>query len=208
MSEDPKPNADGGKPEAEDTSALKKALTEERQARKELERLVKAQETAKADEKAAADKAEMERKGEWEKLKLAVEAEKAQLLKEKDEAALGLKSYLLKAELTTAIAANKGNPHLLKLVQDQFEVLISPDGAHKVFAKGDPTKTPSTFIEGLKKDASYGAFFEASGASGSGSSQGSGSHTSAFAQMTKTELAMAVNNPATRAAAEAFLNQK
>ena len=174
MSDPNKTPENGGTPESEDNSALKKALDMERQARKELERQIKAKDEADAKAKADAEKAQLEAKGDYEKLKASIEAEKAALAKERDDATAGLRSYLLKAELTTAIAANKGNPHLLKLVQDQFEVMVSPDGSHKVLVKGDATKTPSQYIEALKKDASYGAFFEASGASGSGSGQSVG----------------------------------
>lgn len=150
-------------------SGLKSALDKERERANAAEKALKDREAAEAKAKADAEKAQLEAKGDYEKLKANLEAEKATLLKEKDAAVDGLKSYLLKAELTQAIAMHKGTPHLLKLVSDQFEAVLDPaTGEHKVLVKGDPTKTPAQYIEGLKKDASYGAFFEGSGQSGSG----------------------------------------
>lgn len=149
-------------------SGAKSAIQKERDRAEAAEKLLKERETAEAKAKADAEKAKLEAAGDYEKLKAAMEAEKKALQEEKDKATAGLKSYLLKSELTAAIAQHKGNPHLEKLVMDQFEAVLSPDGQHKVIVKGDPSKTPAQFIESLKTDASYGAFFEGSGVSGGG----------------------------------------
>ena len=149
-----------------DDSGAKSAIKAERDRAEAAEKALKEREAAETKAKADAEKAKLEAAGDYEKLKAAVEAEKKALLEEKEKATAGLKSYLLKSELTAAIAQHKGNPHLEKLVVDQFEAVLSPDGAHKVLSKDG--KTPAQFIESLKADASYGAFFEGSGASGGG----------------------------------------
>lgn len=180
MSELEKSKEESEKLESQDNAALKKALDVERQARKDLEKQIKAKDEAEAKAKADAERAQLEAKGDYEKLKASIEADKTALMKERDAAHAGLKSYLLKAEITAAIAAQKGNPLLQKLVADQFEAVISPDGEHKVLVKSDPTKTPAQFIEGLKKDPAYGAFFEGFGASGGGGEpDGTGKQASA-----------------------------
>ncbi len=149
-----------------DDSGAKSAIKAERDRAEAAEKALKEREAAETKAKADAEKAKLEAAGDYEKLKAAVEAEKKALLEEKEKATAGLKSYLLKSELTAAIAQHKGNPHLEKLVVDQFEAVLSPDGAHKVLSKDG--KTPAQFIESLKADASYGAFFEGSGVSGGG----------------------------------------
>jgi hypothetical protein len=170
-------------------------------------RALKDREVNETKAQAAAEQAKLEAKGDYEKLKQNLEGEKANLLKQVDEAQHGLKSYLLKSELTSAIATHKGNPLLEKLIADQFEAVISPDGAHKVLVKGDPTKTPAQYIEALKANAEYGAFFEGSGVSGGGAQAPGKASGNAFEKMSKTELTLALNNPATKAAATAFLSK-
>lgn len=149
-----------------DDSGAKSAIKAERDRAEAAEKALKEKDAAEAKAKADAEKAKLEAAGDYEKLKAAVEAEKKALLEEKEKATAGLKSYLLKSELTAAIAQHKGNPHLEKLVVDQFEAVLSPDGIHKVLTKDG--KTPTQFIESLKADASYGAFFEGSGTTGGG----------------------------------------
>ena len=169
MSENQEPKPEVlSKEEAEKVLQTAKATRAERDAAKrELEEL-KGQLAAA---KAADEQAKLEAKGDYEKLKANLQAQLDALAKERDEATNGFKRHVVKAELTAALAAHKGNQHLLKLVEDQFEAVIGPDGP-KVLVKGDPSKTPSQFIESLKKDASYQAFFEATGASGSGAPSG------------------------------------
>lgn len=158
------------KEEADKVLQTAKATRAERDAAKrELEEL----KTQLAAAKAADEQAKLEAKGDYEKLKANLQSQLDALAKERDEATNGFKAHVVKAELTAALAAHKGNQHLLKLVEDQFEAVIGPDGP-KVLVKGDPTKTPAQFVEALKKDASYQAFFEATGASGSGAPSGAG----------------------------------
>ena len=158
--------ADGVTPPTDDNAGLKKALDAERHARKEAEKALKARDQADTDSKAAHDKAEMERKGEWEKLKLTVEAEKKALQDEKEKATNGRNAYILKAELLAAIGDN--SPHLLKQIEDEFEVVIAPDGTSKVLSK-DGGKTPAQHLEAMKADPTWGAFFKGSGVNGGGS---------------------------------------
>ena len=169
---------------------------------------LKDRETNEAKQKADQERSQLEAKGDYEKLKLNLEGEKSALQKQVDEAQHGLKSYLLKSELTTAIAKHKGNPLLEKLIADQFEAVISPDGAHKVLLKGDPTKTADLFVGSLRALPEYGVFFDGDGVTGGGAGPAGKSTGSGFDKMTKTELTKAANNPATAKAVEAFLNKK
>jgi len=184
----PEAPAPGEKPASEDNSALKKALDQERQARKDLERQMKAKEQSEAEAKATAEKAELERKGEWEKLKATVEAEKAALAKQLDDAQYSFKQHLIKAEVTAAIAAAKGDPLLMKLVEGEFEAVVSPDGAHRVITKGGDSKTPVMHIEALKKDPAYGRFFDGAGVSGGGALPTNGSANTRGSSVTRAEF--------------------
>ena len=172
-----------------DDSGAKTAIQKERERAEAAEKALKDRDTVEAKAQAEAEKAKLEAKGDYEKLKAAVEAEKKTLAEQADKATQGLKSYLLKAELTAAIAQHKGNPHLSKLVEDQFEAVLSPtDGQHKVVVKGDPSKTPAQFIEALKADASYGAFFEGSGASGGGAPPAGGKPAAGAKTINRTQF--------------------
>lgn len=166
---------------------------------------LKEREGAEAKAQADAERAKLEAKGDYEKLRQHDLAELTKLQKEALEAKEGLKSYLLDAELSAAIAKHTPDPHLKKLVKDQFEV-VEVDGTRKVLVKGDPSKTPEQFIEALKADPSYGNYFPAQGVPGGGAPPAGGKAAgNAFDKMTKTQLAQAANNPATKAAAEAYL---
>lgn len=169
MSDNAEPKLDLlSKEESEKILQTAKATRQERDAAKrELDEL-KTQLTAA---KAADEQAKLEAKGDYEKLKANLQSQLDALAKERDEANSGFKAHVIKAELTAALAAHKGNAHLLKLVEDQFEAVIGPDGP-KVLVKGDPTKTPAQYVEALKKDASYQAFFEGTGASGGAAPSG------------------------------------
>lgn len=167
-------------------SGLKSALQKERERAEAAERALKDHEKAKDEAQRKAEEAQALAKGDYEKLKASLEAREAALVKENESSKEALKSYLLKAELSQAIAQHKGTPHLLKLVQDQFEAVLDPAGAHKVLVKGDPSKTPAQFIEALKADASYGAFFEGSGVSGGGAPPAGGKPAGGAKTMTRT----------------------
>ena len=200
----PVPPPDGVTPPVDENAGLKKALDAERSARKELERTLKAREQSDTDAKAAHEKADMERKGEWEKLKLTVEAEKKARQDETAKATSGHKSYAMKTALLTAIGDN--SPHLLKQIEDEFEVIFSPDGAPIVQSKIGG-KTPAAYLETMKADPAWGHFFNASGASGGGANPPGKPSGNGFDKMTKTELTQALNDPATKAAATAFLSK-
>jgi hypothetical protein len=75
--------------------------------------------------------------------------------------------------------------------------VLSPDGAHKVLAKSDPTKTPVQIIEALKKDPTYQPFFEGSGASGGGAPQsGAAAPAKTWAAMSlKERTELTISNP-------------
>lgn len=169
-------------------------------------RALKEKGEAEAKAQADAERAKLEAKGDYEKLRQHDQAELAKLQKEAQEAKEGLKSYLLDAELSSAIAKYTQDPHLKKLIKDQFEV-VEVDGTRKVLVKGDPTKTPDQFVEALKADPSYGNYFPAQGVAGGGAPQAGKASGSAFDKMTKTQLAQAANNPATKAAVEAYLTK-
>lgn len=142
------------------------------------EKALKERESAEEEAKRKAAEAEALAKGDYEKLKANLEAERSKLAQERDQAIEGLKSYLLKAHITEAVAKHKGNPHLAKLVADQFEAVLDPKGEHKVLVKGDPSQTPDQFIESLKKDTSYGSFFDGSGVTGGGAPAAGAPNTS------------------------------
>lgn len=161
--EDQKPEV-LSKEEADKVLQTVKATRAERDAAKrELDEL----KSQLAAAKAADEEAKALQKGDYEKLKTNLDAQMATLKSERDSAHNSFKEYVIKAEIRSALAAHKGNQHLEKLVADQFEAVIGPDGP-KVLVKGDPSKTPTQFIESLKTDASYGAFFEGSGTTGGG----------------------------------------
>ncbi len=171
------------KEEAEKVLQTVKATRTERDAAKrELEEL----KSQLAAAKAADEEAKALQKGDYEKLKTNLDAQMAKLKSERDSAHNSFKEYVIKAELRSALAAHKGNQHLEKLVSDQFEAVIGPDGP-KVLVKGDPSKTPAQFIESLKSDASYGAFFEGSGTTGGGA-QSPGKTTSSSKIVSRSQF--------------------
>lgn len=167
-----------------DDTGAKSAIQKERERADAAEKALKERDGKEAQAQRDAEEAKARAAGDFDKLKASVEAEKQAALKREADAVTGLKAYLLKAEITSAIASAKGNPLLEKLIADQFEAVISPDGAHKVLVKGDPAKTPAQFVESLKADAAYGAFFEGSGVSGGGAlpSAGRGNANASAAQ--------------------------
>ena len=85
-----------------------------------------------------------------------------------------------------AIQAVKGIPKaLLPHITPNLEVI--PDGDDfRVVVKGDAGKKLTDYISGLKSDMPWG--FEGSGASGSGSSQGSGGKAGAPKTLPRSEF--------------------
>jgi len=184
----------------------KSTMQKLRQERDEMAKALKDREKAEADAKTAKEREELERKGEYEKLSAADKA----AIKAAEDKASALESKIRnnardRAALE-AISAAKGIPKaLLPHITPNLEVI--PDGEDfKVVVKGNPGQKLVDYVTGLKADMSWG--FEGSGASGGSAPQGNGGGVNPFEKMTKTELAQAANNPATRAAAEAYINRK
>lgn len=153
-----------------DETGAKSALQKERDAREAAERALKERDRADADTKATKEREELERKGDYEKLKASLEADKANLAKAKEHAEVSLRSYIAKAEVTAAVAAAKGVPELiLPHVMDKVEVVADGD-SHKVLVKGGGTLPE--LLETLKSNPTYARAFDASGASGGGTNPG------------------------------------
>jgi hypothetical protein len=168
VSDETKPldNPDGVTP-PEDLSGLKKALDAERSARRELERQIKADQQAKDSERTKLEQAELERKGEWEKLKTSVETEKANLAKERDAAHHKYRTHLTRTAAIEAIAAADGIPEaLLPHVESALEVVQGPDGSDQVLVKGAPGTSVKDFVASLRDSKAWG--FKGTGANGGG----------------------------------------
>lgn len=172
----------------EDTSGLKTALQKERRAASELEKKTKAwerlgktpdeiQELLEAQEKTA--RTEAEKRGEFDKILAQVNEKNAQALKAKDDAIVAMRkrieSELIDKNAIAAIAAAKGKPKLLLphvqrhvRVDENFNVMVVDDkGDPRVNGKGEPLGI-SDFIDEMRQSEDFGAAFEGSGQSGSG----------------------------------------
>lgn len=162
----PLPNAEGVMPPAEDTSGLKKALDAERQARKELEKLLKARETSEAEAKAAKERDEDERKGNYEKIRAQDMAEIKSAKDRADALENRIRNSALNAAAIEAIVSANGIPEaLLSHVTAALEVV--PDGdEYKVVLKSDPSKKITDYVLSLRAEKAWG--FNGSGASGGG----------------------------------------
>lgn len=164
-----------------DETEAGKTIDKVRQERDEAIKALKEREKAEADARSAAERVAMEQKGDYEKLKASLEADRAQLVKERDAAVAAHKDALVTSALAAAISEHKGSPHLAKLLRDQLEGVIA-DGESKVLVKGKPEMSPSDFVKSLKADPAYGQLFEGSGASGGGAPVGGGQGSAAEAQ--------------------------
>lgn len=149
------------------TSTIAKLKAELEATSKALKEREGAEEKARKD----AENAQLLAAGDFKKLEANLRAELEGKTKELETERYERNRREVQLELSSALAAHKGNQHLLKLVEDQFEAVRGTDGI-KVLVKGDPTKTPAQYVEALKKDPSYHAFFEGTGASGAGSPSG------------------------------------
>ena len=112
--------------------------------------------------------------GNYEKVSAA---DKAALKAAEEKAAL-LESKILNGTRERALMEAMSDPTvkgipkaLLPHIQDLVEVVPDGDG-FKVVPKGNPAQKLTDFVSSFKKDMAWG--FEASGASGSGSSQSNG----------------------------------
>ena len=180
----------------EDTSGLKSALEKERADRAKYEKDVKEwakfgktrEEIQKLIEQAAeAERKELERKGEWDKLReQLVQKHTAELeaknkeLAEKDKA---ISAYLIDSRATEAIAKNDGNARLLlphvkgrcRVVNEngKYSVqVLTPDGsAPMVDSSGNPLSIED-FVKSMRDDEDFQSAFKAKGGTGSGSKGG------------------------------------
>lgn len=149
-----------------DENPVKATVDKLRQERDELEKALRAREKSEADAKAAKEREEMERRGEYEKLRAAdLEAlKKAEARIEALEAERrdGIRD---RAAEEAIIAANGIPKALLPHLRPILEVI--PDGeSFKVVVKGSPEKKLQDFVTGLRSEMPWG--FNGTGASGSG----------------------------------------
>lgn len=168
----PEPKPEGGTPAADDTSGLKKALEAERIRARELEKQLKAREKAEEDARTAKEREEMEKRGEFEKLRAQDQAK----LKEAQDKIDGLLQKDRKAAITRAafdaISAHDGipkalEPHLL----GALEAVQDGDG-YKVVVAADPSKDAAALVAGWRKDPEWAWAFKGTGASGAGTLPG------------------------------------
>lgn len=161
---------EGGTPPADDASKLKETLTKVREERNAFEKRLKELERSEADAKATAEKAEMERKGEYEKLSARMAQEKADLEKQLQDALHTHETHLKESAAITAIAAEKGSLKLLK--RDVVDALELVKG--QVLVKGHPELTVEQFVAKLKADPDYAPAFPALGSGGGSPPPGNG----------------------------------
>lgn len=177
------PNAPGGTPAPEDTSKLKETLTKVREERNAMERALKDLERQQAEAKAAAEKADLEKKGEYEKLSARMVQEKADLEQKLQDALATHETHLKESAALAAIAAEKGSIKLLKRdVMDALEVVKG-----QVLVKGHPEMTIQQFLSKLKADPDYAPAFPALGSGGGSPPPGSGGPQKPWKDMTLDE---------------------
>lgn len=153
-------------------SGAKSALQKERERADAAEKALKEREKVEADAKAAADRAEQEKRGEYDKLIAAKEAE----LKKTQEALATKDGFIKRSAIERtaleAITASGGIPKaLLPHLQDQLEAVADGD-TYKVLVKGDPGKSVQDLVSGMKADKQWAWGFNGSGASGGGAPTG------------------------------------
>ena len=174
----------------EDTSGLKSALEKERKRARDLEKAAKAYEgvgmtpeeiaeLVKAREEA--EKSSLEKKGEWEKLKVQMLDKHQKDLSAKDEEVKKMKqtleSFLVDAAATEAIASAKGIPQLLLPHVKSAVSVVEEDGKYqvRVMGKDGPRVNAKGEFLGIKDLVSemresdiFSRAFEGSGISGGG----------------------------------------
>ncbi len=143
-----------------------------RQELAEKEKALKDREKTEADAKAAKEREELERKGEYEKLKASLEADTKSARERTEALEARIRNSARDRAAMEAIQAVNGIPKaLLPHITPNLEVI--PDGDDfKVVVKGDPGKKLSDYVASLKTEMAWG--FNGTGASGSGSHQGTG----------------------------------
>jgi hypothetical protein len=200
----------------EDTSGLKNALQAERKIANALDKKIKGYEKlGKTPEEIAElvekqeqiDRSQAEKRGEFDKILAQVNEKNAQALKAKDETLAQmrkrLESELVDSKAIAAIAAAKGKTKLLlPLVKNQLRVdenfnviVLNADGeTPKVNDKGDPL-TINDLVNEMRASEDYGAAFEGTGQSGSGTRPTNGSGGSPLGRLTKADLQGKVGSP-------------
>lgn len=189
----------------EDPAGLKSALEKERKAAKEASKQASAwsqlgktpeeiQQLVEAQKKADEDKAV--KGGEWDKLKAQMQEQTAKE-REKLESALKAKDsaierYLIDAQATEAISAQKGVPALLlphvkasvRVVDEDGEYVtrvVDAQGNARVNGNGD-FLTIKDLVGEMRQSETFGRAFEASGVSGSGAQGGGGNGSKTLSQ--------------------------
>lgn len=155
-----------------DDSGAKSAIQKERERAEAAEKALKDRQKAEEDAAKAKEREDQEKKGEYEKLKAALEAE-AKTAKDQ-VAALEAKlrnGHRDRAAMEAITAANGIPKALLPHITPLLEVV--PDGDDfKVLVKGDPGKKLGDFVAGLKEEMPWG--FQATGSTGGGTSTSQG----------------------------------
>lgn len=169
MSEPQNPNPqepEGGKPTGEDNSGLKKALDAERQARKELEKQLKAITETEAKRQQEAEEAKARATGDFEKLKADYEAKTKAALDRADALEAKFRNGHRDRAAMEAIVAAGGIPDaLMPFVTASLEVVAEGED-YKVLVKGNPGTKITDFVASLKQDKPWG--FQPTGANGGG----------------------------------------
>jgi len=174
----------------EDTSGLKSALEKERKARADFEKMAKQYqglgmtpeeitELVKAREEAECGN--LEKKGEWDKLKAQLLESHKKEITALEEAVQKMKatleSYLVDASATEAIAAAKGVPQLLlphvkasvKVVEEEGKYhvrVVDKDGSPRMNSKGEYLGIKDLVAE-MRESEIFMRAFDGDGTSGS-----------------------------------------
>jgi len=174
----------------EDTSGLKSALEKERKARADFEKMAKQYqglgmtpeeitELVKAREEA--ERGNLEKKGEWDKLKAQLLESHKKEITALEEAVQKMKatleSYLVDASATEAIAAAKGVPQLLlphvkasvKVVEEEGKYhvrVVDKDGSPRMNSKGEYLGIKDLVAE-MRESEIFMRAFDGDGTSGS-----------------------------------------
>lgn len=172
-----------------------KAMRKLRSELAEKERLIKEREKAEADAKSAKEREDLERKGEYEKLR-AQDQEAIKALQSKaDQLESRLRNGARDRAAMEAITAAGGIPKaLLHHLVSSLEVVTDGDD-YKVVVKADPGKKLTDYVLGLKNEMPWG--FTGTGASGGAAPPaGSPTHTRSWKDMSlKERTELAIQNP-------------
>jgi hypothetical protein len=169
MIDEPKPHQEEGGMPSDDAAALKKALETERTARKELEKLLKGREKAEEEAKAAKEREDLEKRGEYEKIRAADQAALKKAHEEIESLRASIRKGAIARAATEAISAHNGIPKALEPHLSAALEAVGENEDLRVVAVGDPGKTASDLVATWKKSPDWAWAFHGSGASGSGS---------------------------------------